>query len=83
MTDALLSGSLSNRIVSPVTAAVPQTRYSGGVTIKGTLVRINSGGSAGKGSGAKPELPAKAELAVVDEPQRPKLIDLRSDGIGQ
>ncbi len=56
---------------------------SKGVTIKGTLVRINSGGSAGKGSGAKPEQPDKADLAEVEEPKRPKLIDLRTDGIGQ
>jgi len=56
---------------------------SSGVTIRGTLVRINSGGSAGSGAGAKPILPDEAKVAVVEEPERPKPIDLRVDGIGQ
>jgi len=56
---------------------------SSGVTIRGTLVRINSGGSAGSGAGAKPILPDEAKLAVVEEPARPKPIDLRVEGIGQ
>ncbi|AKT43487.1 type VI secretion system Vgr family protein [Chondromyces crocatus] len=56
---------------------------SSGVTIRGTLVRINSGGSAGSGEGSKPELPEEAKVAVVNEPERPKPIDLRVDGIGQ
>ncbi|MDI1480055.1 type VI secretion system tip protein TssI/VgrG [Polyangium sp. y55x31] len=56
---------------------------SKGVTIKGNLVRINSGGSAGSGSGSKPIVPDEAKLAVVDEPERPKPIDLRVEGIGQ
>jgi type VI secretion system secreted protein VgrG len=56
---------------------------SSGVTIRGTLVRINSGGSAGSGSGASPILPDEAKLAVVEEPERPKPIDLRVEGIGQ
>ncbi|MDI1430086.1 MULTISPECIES: type VI secretion system Vgr family protein [Polyangium] len=56
---------------------------SSGVTIRGTLVRINSGGSAGSGAGASPILPDEALLAVVEEPDRPKPIDLRVDGIGQ
>jgi type VI secretion system secreted protein VgrG len=56
---------------------------SGGVTIRGTMVRINSGGSAGSGSGAKPEAPEEAKEAVVEEPARPAPIDLRSEGIGQ
>ncbi|EYF04379.1 type VI secretion system Vgr family protein [Chondromyces apiculatus] len=54
-----------------------------GVTIRGTLVRINSGGSAGDGEGANPILPEEAKLAVIEEPERPKPIDLRVDGIGQ
>ncbi|MBK9262782.1 MAG: type VI secretion system tip protein VgrG [Polyangiaceae bacterium] len=54
-----------------------------GVTIRGTLVRINSGGSAGSGSGAKPILPDEAKEAVVNEPQRPTPTDLRVEGIGQ
>ena len=56
---------------------------SSGITIKGTLVRINSGGSAGSGHGASPEKPEIAREAVIDEPTRPKPIDLRTDGIGQ
>ncbi|UQA56814.1 type VI secretion system Vgr family protein [Polyangium aurulentum] len=56
---------------------------SSGVTIRGTLVRINSGGSAGTGGGASPLPPDEAKLAVVDEPVRPKPTDLRVDGIGQ
>ena len=42
-----------------------------GVTIRGTLVRINSGGSAGSGSGSSPEAPDEAIEAVVDEPEKP------------
>lgn len=34
-----------------------------GVTIQGTLVRINSGGSAGSGSGASPKQPKKPDKA--------------------
>jgi len=56
---------------------------SSGITIRGTLVRINSGGSAGSGSGAKPVLPDEAKEAVVNEPERPKPIDLQVEGIGQ
>jgi type VI secretion system secreted protein VgrG len=56
---------------------------SSGVTIRGTLVRINSGGSAGDGAGASPETPEVAKVAVIDEPARPKPIDLRVEGIGQ
>ena len=56
---------------------------SSGVTIRGTLVRINSGGSAGSGSGAKPEEPEVAKEAVLEEPPRPKPIDLQIEGIGQ
>jgi type VI secretion system secreted protein VgrG len=54
-----------------------------GVTIRGTLVRINSGGSAGSGAGANPEPPEVAKEAVIDEPERPKPIDLQIEGIGQ
>jgi type VI secretion system secreted protein VgrG len=38
-----------------------------GVTIRGTKVYINSGGSAGQGSGASPEKPDEAIEAVVDD----------------
>ncbi|MFT3764626.1 MAG: type VI secretion system tip protein TssI/VgrG [Minicystis sp.] len=37
--------------------------HSGGIDIVGTLVKINSGGSAGSGSGADPKLPEEAEEA--------------------
>ncbi len=56
---------------------------SSGVTIRGTLVRINSGGSAGSGAGARPEEPEAAKVAVIEEPPRPKPIDLLVEGIGQ
>jgi type VI secretion system secreted protein VgrG len=43
---------------------------AGGVTIKGTLVKINSaGGSAGVGSGASPDEPAAPAEATVEEPE--------------
>ncbi|WP_438044458.1 type VI secretion system Vgr family protein [Sorangium sp. So ce128] len=41
---------------------------SAGVTIKGTLVKINAGGSAGKGEGPKAEAPEEAVEAVVPVP---------------
>ncbi|WP_437518055.1 type VI secretion system Vgr family protein [Sorangium sp. So ce1099] len=41
---------------------------SAGVTIKGTLVRINAGGSAGKSEGPKAEAPEEAAEAVVRVP---------------
>ena len=37
--------------------------HSGGIDIVGTLVKINSGGSAGNGSGAEPVAPEEAEEA--------------------
>jgi len=49
-----------------------------GVTIKGTIVLINSGGSAGSGSGAKPEEPKdpteadKAEAGEAEEQHQAK-----------
>ncbi len=39
-----------------------------GVTIKGTLVKINAGGSPRSGKGSKPEEPAKAKEAEIEEP---------------
>lgn len=38
--------------------------HSGGIDIVGTMVKINSGGSAGSGSGAKPTEPKDAEEAL-------------------
>ena len=42
-----------------------------GVTIQGTLVRINSGGAAGSGSGSSPEAPADATSPREAEKARP------------
>jgi type VI secretion system secreted protein VgrG len=39
-----------------------------GVTIQGIMVKINSGGSAGSGSGCSPEAPAAAEQAAPQAP---------------
>lgn len=39
-----------------------------GVTIQGIMVKINSGGSAGSGSGCKPEEPEDAKEAAPTEP---------------
>ena len=56
---------------------------AGGVTIKGTMVRINSGGSAGSGSGVSATAPEDATEAVVVEPEKPVPDDLFRSGIGQ
>ena len=37
-----------------------------GVTIQGTLVRINSGGAAGSGSGASPQKPKPPKEAMKE-----------------
>ncbi len=42
-----------------------------GVTIRGNMVLINSGGSAGSGSGSSPEAPDEAQEAVIEEPPLP------------
>ncbi|WP_437317091.1 type VI secretion system Vgr family protein [Sorangium sp. So ce385] len=41
-----------------------------GITIRGNVVRINSGGSPGSGKGASPEEPAEATEAVTDDVSR-------------
>jgi type VI secretion system secreted protein VgrG len=49
-----------------------------GVTIQGIMVKINSGGAAGSGSGASPEAPAdpaKPEDAVHATPTQPTEAD--------
>ncbi|MCJ8170466.1 type VI secretion system Vgr family protein [Atopomonas sediminilitoris] len=38
-----------------------------GITLVGPLIKINSGGSPGKGSGAKPLLPGKVQAADADK----------------
>jgi type VI secretion system secreted protein VgrG len=40
---------------------------AGGITIRGKVVKINSGGSPGEGKGASPEEPVEAIEAVVDD----------------
>lgn len=55
----------------------------GGVTIQGSIVKINSGGGPGSGSdigGASPEDPAEAK---VEEPEKPEMDDVSKTGIGQ
>ncbi|MEP7125543.1 MAG: type VI secretion system tip protein TssI/VgrG [Byssovorax sp.] len=56
---------------------------AGGVTIQGTLVRINSGGAAGSGTGAttvEPELPREAK---IDDPLQPIPDDVGKTGLAQ
>ena len=54
-----------------------------GVTIHGTIVNINSGGSPGSGGGSNPTLPEKAKEAQVTPPPDPEMDDLRKTGIAQ
>jgi type VI secretion system secreted protein VgrG len=44
---------------------------AGGVTIRGNVVRINSGGSPGSGAGAKPDVVEEAKEAKVEMPELP------------
>ncbi len=54
-----------------------------GVTIKGNLVQINSGGTtAGSGSGADPQAPKGATTAKVKEPKKPKVDDVSKNPLG-
>jgi type VI secretion system secreted protein VgrG len=53
---------------------------SSGVTIVGTIVRINSGGEPGEGSGANP---AEPEDAVVEAPGSPEPDDIFRTGLAQ
>ena len=48
-----------------------------GITISGVAIKINAGGSPGKGRGANPELPELPSVARVDEPELPDLPELR------
>ena len=54
-----------------------------GITIKGAMVKINSGGSPGSGDGSSPETPELAKSAVVPEPAIPAPEDLNKTKIGQ
>ncbi len=55
-----------------------------GVTIKGTLVQLNSGSAqAGKGSDAKPASPDKAKEVKVKAAEKPKPDDISVTGLAQ
>ena len=56
---------------------------AGGITIKGTMVRINSGGSAGSGAGSSPEAPEEALEAVVEVPEKPVPDNVAVTGLAQ
>jgi type VI secretion system secreted protein VgrG len=56
---------------------------AGGVTIKGNLVKINSGGSPGSGSGSSPVEPEDAVDAVVVEPEKPVPDNVAKTGLAQ
>jgi type VI secretion system secreted protein VgrG len=55
----------------------------GGVTIQGTVVKINSGGDAGSAPEASPDKPAAAIDAVIEEPPIPEPENIFVSGIGQ
>jgi len=54
-----------------------------GVTIVGTMVKINSGGSAGSGSPAAPVGPDKPKEASVAAPAKPAPDDVSKTGLAQ
>lgn len=54
-----------------------------GITIKGSLIRINSGGSPGSGAGSNPEAPEDAKEAEFELPAAPSMDDVSITGIGQ
>ena len=56
---------------------------AGGITIKGTMVRINSGGTAGSGAGSNPEAPDEALEASVVEPEKPVPDNVAVTGLAQ
>ncbi len=54
-----------------------------GITIKGIIVNINSGGTPGSGSGASPEEPAEAVEAVIEVPEKPVPDNVAITGLAQ
>lgn len=56
---------------------------SSGVIIKGNTVLINSGGSAGNGSGSHPTAPDAAKEANVPEPKKPEPDNVAITGLAQ
>ena len=57
--------------------------HSGGVIIKGDLVKINSGGAPGSGGGSSPEAPEDANEAEIEEPEAPETDDVSENGLAQ
>jgi type VI secretion system secreted protein VgrG len=55
----------------------------GGVTIKGNLVKINSGGGPGSGADIGGGAPENPKEAVVTEPAKPPMDDVSKTGIAQ
>jgi type VI secretion system secreted protein VgrG len=56
---------------------------SGGITIKGSKVLINSGGSAGSGAGSSPEAPEEAVEAKIEQPEKPEVDNVAITGLAQ
>ena len=56
---------------------------AGGVTIQGTMVKINSGGSAGSADDAGPAGAEKPREAKIDEPAKPDVDDVSVHGLAQ
>ncbi|MEO5730655.1 MAG: phage baseplate assembly protein V, partial [Byssovorax sp.] len=56
---------------------------AGGITIKGTKVLINSGGSPGSGAGSHPEAVEAAVEAQIEEPQKPEVDNVAITGLAQ
>jgi type VI secretion system secreted protein VgrG len=56
---------------------------AGGITIMGTLVKINSGGAAGAGSGSSPEEPDEAIEASIEAPEAPAPDNVAKTGFAQ
>ncbi len=56
---------------------------AGGITIRGTNVLINSGGSPGSGSGSHPEKPDEAAVAVIEAPIAPGVDNVAITGLAQ
>ncbi len=55
----------------------------GGVTIQGTLVKINSGGGPGSGAAIGGGSPEKPKEAKIDDPPKPVMDDVSKTGIAQ
>jgi len=54
-----------------------------GITIRGSKVLINSGGSAGSGAGSHPEAPEAAIEAVIELPEKPPVDNVAITGLAQ